>query len=169
MRIVLDTNVLISGIFFSGLPGKILQAWHSQKLQLFVSVEILDEYFSVAERLTNRYAGVEYEEILGLIVQNAELVQVTDLPDPVCEDPDDDKFLACALASNTNIIVSGDSDLLKVSGYCGIQVLTPKAFVSEFSINPANQNFIAVKPVIREIARRWKDCMTLLVSRIGHP
>jgi putative PIN family toxin of toxin-antitoxin system len=128
----MDTNVLISGIFFSGLPGKILQAWHSQKLQLFVSVDILDEYFSVAERLTSRYAGVEYEEILGLIVQNAELVQVTELPEPVCEDPDDDKFLACALASNTNIIVSGDSDLLKVSGYCGIQVLKPKAFVSEF-------------------------------------
>jgi len=132
MRIVLDTNVLISGIFFSSLPEHIIQAWHSQKLQLFVSVEILDEYFNVAERLTNRYAGVEYEEILGLIVQNAELVQVPDLPEPVCEDLDDDKFLACALASNTNIIVSGDSDLLQVSGYCGIQVLTPKAFVSEF-------------------------------------
>jgi len=132
MRIVLDTNVLISGIFFSGIPGQILQAWHSQKFQLFVSVEILDEYFSVAERITNRYAGVEYENVLGLIVQNAELVQVPDLPEPVCEDPDDDKFLACALASNTNIIVSGDSDLLKVSGYCGIQVLTPKAFVSAF-------------------------------------
>ncbi len=119
MRIVLDTNVLISGIFFSGLPGKILQAWHSQKLQLFVSVEILDEYFSVAERLTNRYAGVEYEEILGLIVQNAELVQVTDLPEPVCEDPDDDKFLACALASNTNIIVSGDSYWSRYQGTVG--------------------------------------------------
>ena len=131
MRIVLDTNVLISGIYFSGLPGKILQTWRSRKLQLLVSVEILEEYLTVAERLASRYGGVEYEGILGLIVQNAELVQTTDLPEPVCEDPDDDKFLACALASNTNIIVSGDSDLLKVSGYCGIQVLTPKAFVTE--------------------------------------
>ena len=132
MRIVLDTNVLISGIYFSGLPGKILQTWRSRKLQLLVSVEILEEYLTVAERLASRYGGVEYEGILGLIVQNAELVQTTDLPEPVCEDPDDDKFLACALASNTNIIVSGDSDLLKVSGYCGIQVLTPKEFISEF-------------------------------------
>ena len=131
MRIVLDTNVLISGIYFSGLPGKILQTWRSRKLQLLVSVEILEEYLTVAERLASRYGGVEYEGILGLIVQHAELVQTTDLPEPVCEDPDDDKFLACALASNTNIIVSGDSDLLKVSGYCGIQVLTPKAFVTE--------------------------------------
>ena len=131
MKIVLDTNVLISGIYFSGLPGKILQAWRLRKLQLCVSIEILEEYLNVAERLATRYVGVEYEGILGLIVQNAHLVQAPDLPEPICEDPDDDKFLACARASNTNIIVSGDSDLLKVSGYCGIQVLTPKALVSK--------------------------------------
>ncbi len=132
MRIVLDTNVLISGIYFSGYPAKILQAWRSQNIQLVISVEILEEYLNVAERLAIRYPGVEYEGILGLIVQNAQLVQAPNLPEPVCEDPDDDKFLACALASNTNIIVSGDSDLLEVSGYCGTQVWTPKAFVSEF-------------------------------------
>ena len=131
MKIVLDTNVLISGIFFSGLPGKILQSWHSRKFQLAVSIEIIEEYLNVAERLANSYAGVEYEEILDLIVQNAQLVQAADLPEPVCEDPDDDKFLACARASNTKIIVSGDRDLLNVSGYCGIQVLTPRIFVTK--------------------------------------
>lgn len=132
MKIVLDTNVLISGIFFSGPPSTILNAWHSRKLQLCVSVEILEEYLNVAERLASRYAGVEYEEILELIVSNSELVQAPGLPDRVSEDPDDDKFLACALASNTSIIVSGDSDLILVSGYADIQVLTPKTFVSEF-------------------------------------
>ena len=132
MRIVLDTNVLISGIYFSGTPGKILQAWRSRKLQLVVSIEILEEYLNVAERLASRYGDIEYEGILGLIIQNAQLVQSADLPEPVSEDPDDDKFLACALASNTRIIVSGDSDLLKVSGYADIRVLTPKEFISEF-------------------------------------
>jgi putative PIN family toxin of toxin-antitoxin system len=132
MRIVLDTNVLISGIYFSGPPGRILAAWRSGKLQLAVSIEILEEYLNVAERLASRYSGVEYEGILGLIIQNAQLVQGADLPEPVSEDPDDDKFLACALASNTRIIVSGDSDLLKVSGYADIRVLTPKGFISEF-------------------------------------
>jgi len=132
MKIVLDTNVLISGIYFSGPPGTILQAWRSGKFQLAVSIEILEEYLNVAERLANRYAGVEYEGILGLIVQNAELVQAADLPKPVSEDPDDDKFLACALASNIRIIVSGDSDLLRVSGYADIRVITPKRFISEF-------------------------------------
>lgn len=132
MRIVLDTNVLISGIYFSGLPGKILQAWRSRKFQLVVSPEVLEEYLNVAERLATRYTDVEYEGILGLIVQNTELVQAAELPERVSDDPDDDKFLACALASNTNIIVSGDSDLLNVSGYADIRVLTPKAFFSEF-------------------------------------
>ena len=97
-----------------------------------MSTEILQEYLNVAERLADRYAGVEYEGILGLIIQNAELVQTSDLPEPVSEDPDDDKFLACALAGDSTTIVSGDSDLLNVSGFCGIKVLTPKAFVSEF-------------------------------------
>jgi len=63
-----------------------------------------------------------------LIVQNAQLVQAVEFPDPVSEDPDDDKFLAYALASNTRILISGDSDLLKVSGYAKIRVLMPKRF-----------------------------------------
>ena len=86
---------------------------------------------NVAERLADRYTGVEYEGVLGLIIQNAALVQTSDLPEPVSEAPDDDKFLACALAGDSTTIVSGDSDLLNVSGYRGIQVLTPKVFVSE--------------------------------------
>jgi len=72
------------------------------------------------------------EGVLGLIVQNAELVQTSDLPEPVSEDPDDDKFLACALAGDSPTIVSGDSDLLNVYGYHGIKVLTPKGFVSVY-------------------------------------
>ena len=131
MKVVLDTNVLISGIYFGGIPGKILEAWGARRFQLLVSTEILQEYLNVAARLADRYTGVEYESILGLIIQNAELVQPSDLPEPVSTDPGDDKFPACALAGDSTTIVSGDSDLIYVSGYCGIEVLTPKAFVSE--------------------------------------
>ena len=131
MKVVLDTNVLMSGIYFGGIPGKILEAWGTRRFQLLVSTEILQEYLNVAERLADRYAGVEYESILGLIIQNAELVQPSDLPEPVSTDPDDDKFLACALAGDSTTIVSGDSDLLNVLGYYGIIVLTPKVFISQ--------------------------------------
>ena len=50
----------------------------------------------------------------------------------VCADPDDDKFLACALASGARIIVSGDKHLVDVSGYRGIEVLRPRAFVDRY-------------------------------------
>lgn len=136
MRVVLDTNVLISGIFFSGPPTQILHAWRTRKVELALSTEILAEYQRVGERLAQQYPGVEVHAILGLILQNAELIQAPGLAEPVCRDPDDDKFLACALASKTNIIVSGDGDLLAVSGYHGIQVLTPKAFVTDYLDEP---------------------------------
>ena len=77
MKVVLDTNVSISGIYFGGIPGKILEAWGVRRFQLLVSPEILQEYLNVAEWLADRYAGVEYESILGLIIQNAEPVIIT--------------------------------------------------------------------------------------------
>ena len=52
-----------------------------------------------------------------------------DFSEPVCSDPDDDKFLACAIASGSRIIVSGDKHLIKVSGFEGIEVLKPSQFV----------------------------------------
>jgi predicted nucleic acid-binding protein len=54
------------------------------------------------------------------------------LPDPICVDPDDDKFLACALASKTRLIISGDKHLLKTTGYQGIQVMRPQKFVDRY-------------------------------------
>jgi len=132
MKVVLDTNVLMSGIFFGGPPGRILQAWRSRKLQLAVSVDVLEEYLNVADRLAARYTNVDYQGILGLIVEHAELIQASGLKESVCEDPDDDKFLACAIAANAEIVVSGDKALLKASGYHGIQVRTPREFMLEY-------------------------------------
>ena len=54
------------------------------------------------------------------------------LKQPICEDPDDDKFFACALASGSKVIISGDKHLLKVTGYQGIQVLKPREFVDKY-------------------------------------
>ena len=53
------------------------------------------------------------------------------LPDQVCDDPDDDKFLACALASGTRIIVTGDKALLKLDGSRGLSITTPRRFADE--------------------------------------
>lgn len=93
-----------------------------------VSTDIADEYARAGERLAQRFAGVDVQVVLDLIVRNAEVVPSTALPEPVCDDPDDDKFLACALAARADPIISGDKKLLAVSGYEAVAVTTPREF-----------------------------------------
>ena len=130
MRIILDTNVLVSGIFFSGPPFRILKAWRDNKLQLVVSTDILDEYQRVAAILGEKYSQVDIRPVLDLLTVNSDIVTAPPLPEPVSVDPDDDKFIACALVSNTKLIVSGDRHLLDVDGYQDIRVLKPRRFVN---------------------------------------
>jgi uncharacterized protein len=108
MRVVLDTNVLMSGIFFSGPLSAILKAWREGRIQFTLSPEIVDEYVREIRILADDFPDIEISSILTLIWANSELVQVSPLPVQVCEDQDDDKFLACALAGKCSVIISGD-------------------------------------------------------------
>lgn len=132
MKAILDTNVLISGIFFSGVPYEILAAWRDDKIELIISPEILQEYRRVGEEMERKFPGVEIAHFLELLTIEATMVSAIPLPEAVCTDPDDDKFLACALASKAKVICSGDKALLKTSGYRGIEVLTPRCFAEKF-------------------------------------
>jgi putative PIN family toxin of toxin-antitoxin system len=105
VKIVLDTNVFVSGFFFGGHPNQILRARRQGQIELLISPEILEEYRSVAEILTKEHPGIVLKPLLDFIASNAEIIQPSPLPMPVCEDPDDDKFLACALSG-------------KIKGYC---------------------------------------------------
>ena len=129
MKVVLDTNVLMSGIFFRGYPHRILRAWQAGHIELVASAEILAEYVDVAERLAAELGADEARATIALVATHANLVSAPPLPEQVCDDPDDDKFLACAAAAAVTIIVSGDKALRRTSGYRGIEVLTPRGFV----------------------------------------
>ena len=132
LKIVMDTNVFVSGIFFSGPPYQILKAWQSGEFELVVSQEILDEYHRVGEILAEERPNIDLNPILTFVIEHAKVYKPVKLKEPVCEDPDDDKFFACALASGSRVIVSGDKHLLKVSGYEGIEVLKPREFVDRY-------------------------------------
>ena len=129
MRVVLDTNVIMSGVLFGGPPGRVLAAWRSGEVVLSTSPEIVEEYAATADVLAARYPSIELEPVVALIVKNAEISQCPPLPEQVCTDPDDDKFLACALAARAECVVSGDKALRRVSGYRGIAVVAPRQFV----------------------------------------
>ena len=132
LKVVMDTNVFVSGVFFSGPPYQILKAWQSGKFELVASQEILDEYRRVGEILAEEHPNIDLTPILNFVLEHAKIHEPRLLNEPVCEDPDDDKFFACALASGSKVIVSGDKHLLKVSGYEGIYVLKPRDFVDKY-------------------------------------
>ena len=135
VRVILDTNVIVSGIFFSGPPFQILNAWRNRLLQLVISTDILAEYQRVAVILGEKYSTVDMNSILNLLTVNSEIVVAPPLTEFVSADPNDDMFIACALASKTKIIVSGDKHLLDIDGYQGIQVLKPRTFVDIYRLD----------------------------------
>ncbi len=130
MRVVLDTNVFLSGIFFGGLPGRILQAWRDHQLDFVLSAPIFNEYQRASERLAERFGGLEIGPLLLLLAASCEFVDPPPLPRQLCSDPDDDKFLACALAAHCPVIITGDRALLRESGFCGVTILRPREFVT---------------------------------------
>ena len=132
MKVVLEANVFVSGVFFSGPPFEILSAWRDGRLQLVVSAEILDEYRRVGERLESGYAGTSFSPILLLVALHGEVVLAPALPGPVCDDPTDDKFFACAIAAGCFAIVSGDKHLHQVGEYRGVKVYRPRVFAQRY-------------------------------------
>jgi uncharacterized protein len=132
VKVVLDTNVFVSGVFFRGPPYQILKAWQDAEIELVISPDILDEYHRVGKILAEDHPAIDLMPVLEFVIQYAEIYSVLPLPEAVCKDPDDDKFFACALASGSNIIVRGDKHLHKASGYRGIEVVKPRDFVSNY-------------------------------------
>ncbi len=132
MKIILDTNVFVSGIFFGGLPYRILQEWMAGRLGLVLSSEIFAEYERVANILAERFPPIDLTALLDFVSRKAEFQDAPSFRAPVCADPNDDKFLACALAAGVRIIVSGDKHLLQISGFQGVEILKPRQFVEKY-------------------------------------
>lgn len=130
MRIVLDTNVLVSAVFFGGIPSRVLQACVDGDHSLVVSLTVYAEYQQVGRELGRRYPQRKevWEAILTHIATHAMHVDAQPLSIQVSNDADDDHFLACALAARPCLIVSGDKHLLDISGWSEIDVLTPRQF-----------------------------------------
>ena len=130
MTETLDTKVLMSGIFFGGVPGRVLEAWRDGRFKWVVTDDIIDEYREVSERLHLKIPRVDPREWIELIEDEAASIVPERLKEPVCDDPDDDKFVACALGAGATI-VSGDHHLLDVNGRNGLCVKKPRDFLDD--------------------------------------
>ena len=126
-RAVIDTNTWISGLVWTGAPRGVIEMVLNRELCCSTSVGLVAEltrvlsYPRIEKVLTQRgLRATDLVEQIGLV---SDLVVAPALPKPVCRDPDDDAILACALAVQADLIVSGDQDLLVLQSFEGIPIL----------------------------------------------
>lgn len=135
MRVVVDTNTVISGLLWRGNPSRVLEAARTGSIQLFTSLALLAELDEVLQRpkFTQRLslAAVTSRELVVGYAALASIVQPAAIAPVVIDDPDDDAVLACALAARADTVVSGDSHLLMLQEYCGIPIMTAAQLLSK--------------------------------------
>ena len=133
IRAIIDTNVLVSGIFWSGTPARILEAWGNGQFSTVISPEILHEYTRVIGELASK-KSIDTKVIIDRITLGSEMVAAPRFTKPACEDPDDDRFLECALAGKVPYIVSGDKLLLKLHPFEGISIIKAGEFAKVIGV-----------------------------------
>ena len=131
LKVVIDTNVVISALLFGGVPGRLITVWQRGIIRPAASKEIIDEYLHV---LTYPKFELSEEEINYLLYQ--EIIPYFDVidahPGPriIKKDPENDKFIRCASAANAKYIISGYRHLLALKAFQKIKILSPADFIN---------------------------------------
>ena len=135
LNAVFDTNVLISGILWRGIPFQLLRWAEERHLRIHTSLEILAEVYRVLhypkfqQYIDNQQALPR--ELFGKIASLCTVVQVNQVVKGICSDADDEKFVSCAMSANVDVLVSGDKHLLDLKKYNSIRILTAREFQEE--------------------------------------
>jgi len=136
MRIVLDSNVIISGFLFGGPPARLLEHALDGSVQCFISTPMLDEVRDVLQRPK---FGLSPDQALTLAEELHDLCEVATPTRRVRimkVDPDDNIILECALSAGADVIASGDSHLLDLGCWRDIRILAPATVVREIEDQP---------------------------------
>ena len=127
MRVVADTNTVVSALLWRGSPYRLFQAVNDDRISLYTSRVLLDELEDVLSRRKFVKAIRTTNETLASLIRHyqelAHVVRTRPLVVRVSRDRDDDHVIACALAAKADLIVSGDHDLLDLKAYRGIRII----------------------------------------------
>jgi len=149
MRLVLDTNCVVSAFLWGGTPRQIIDAAIEGQCELFTSGALLAELVRrcwygeleevlVREKFRPRFLSVQTSvaQLLAEYTGQITVVHAARISPTITADPDDDQVLACAVAAKADLIVSGDSNLLDLKQYGGILIVTPADALLRFRRKP---------------------------------
>jgi len=132
LRAVLDTNILISGMMWRGIPYQLLGWAEKDILTICTSLDILMEvhrvlHYPKLQKFIDR-ENTSPAELFSKIESLCTVIQIDQNVSQICSDPDDDKFLSCALSANVRYLISGDKHLLDMKTYINISIMTAHEF-----------------------------------------
>lgn len=133
IKVVLDTNVLISAVLFGGKPRQVLEKAIRGEVRLCISDPILDELKGVLQRPKFGYSPEMIQVILTELSGISDFVEAARTMNVVLEDPEDNRILECAVEAEAKYIVTGDSHLLKLGKFRNIEILEPNALLEKLS------------------------------------
>jgi putative PIN family toxin of toxin-antitoxin system len=128
LRVVLDTNVLVSGLAYPGsIPGQIVSIWRQGGLDVVLSRHILDEIINVLPRLSRiQLSSSEIRDLVDSLMFLADVIEPDDERDPDLRDPADQQVLGTLRASRADYLITGDKHLLVLAGK--YPIVTPATF-----------------------------------------
>lgn len=137
MKVVLDTNVLISALLWRGAPNELLKEIENKTLTLCITSALLEELEDVLTRPKFSFRIKERktscEELLAAVIDTAQLHPDRKIDPVVKEDPEDNRVLSCALTAGAEYILTGDHHLLKLKNWSGISILPPRKFLNHIN------------------------------------
>lgn len=129
MRACLDTNILVSGIFWKGVPGRILDHWVKNDFDIVATMPVLTEYQRVLRELGSKIDVNLTDEWVRVLVERATIVIPMIGIKRWSRDVNDDKFVQCALAGKVDYLVTGDKDLLEMDDRLPFEMVRPREFL----------------------------------------
>lgn len=131
MRILIDTNILISALFYGGLPEKLLTELDEKIFSVCVNEKIFSEYREQIRKKVLEKKKQINENLSKKFFSNLQSFEIeSDLQ--ICRDPKDDKFINCAIDAKAIYIVSGDKDLLTIKNFFEIEIVTAREFYEKY-------------------------------------
>jgi putative PIN family toxin of toxin-antitoxin system len=131
IKVTADTNIYISAFNFGGKPLALLELARAGQIELAVSNAILTEVSRILHNKFN-WTREDVHDAVDLIVGFANYVHPYEKVDAVPTDPDDNRVLECAMKAGSSVIVTGDTDLLTLRRFRGIEIVGPSDFLADF-------------------------------------